>query len=134
MSDQPVTTKEPPVVCPHCEKPLGMDVVANVQAQSKIKYTIWPSAGELMSTRAIGGQITAIGDLLKACGKEAGAPTETLIEKVETGAGGEITIHVLVARFDHEHAPAKRNARLKAARKSNAVTRPAAAAKGVTYA
>lgn len=99
-----------PLKCPHCNGDLGLEVTAKLKAESQMVFRFSPHPGELMTAKNVGGAIEDFGNLLKACGRDAGVPTEVLVERIETSETGEISVHVLIAR-GHEHAQSTRNKR-----------------------
>ena len=99
--------------CPHCGEAFTAGVVAKAQEASRMKFSLAADKGELMTAKNIGGAIEAMGALLIACGRAEKIATEVLVEKIETDEEGKITAHFLIARWDHQHAPRARNARLK---------------------
>lgn len=99
--------------CPHCGKPLPLEIVAKLTKESSFQLSISPAPGQLMNAKGVGGSIAAVGNLIKAIGREMKVPTEVLVEKIETDDSGKITVSVLIARFDHPLAVAARNGRKK---------------------
>ncbi|HEV2100517.1 MAG TPA: hypothetical protein VGR45_16560 [Stellaceae bacterium] len=81
-----------------------------------MQFSVSPTPGEYLAASNIGGMIENISQLLKAVGRSMKAPTEVLVERIETDAAGKITVHLIVARIDHPHGPKQRGERLKAQR------------------
>jgi hypothetical protein len=95
--------------CPGCGKPLGRVLVAQLKEEHRISYSITPKPGELINTRTLGDTCTHFGKLLEAIGKELGAKTTVLVERIETDDKGEHTIHCLIARVLNPAAQKKQS-------------------------
>jgi len=99
-------------VCPHCHEPLTFETVVEIKNQSRIKFSISPNPGELMTAKTIGGSLTNLESLLKEIGRGLKAPTEIMVEKIDTDEAGTIVFHLLIARYhDHRHSAVNREAR-----------------------
>ena len=126
MTDDPrtATSEEPakrtPVPCPHCGGEVSFELVAKYQDQSRIRFDLHAAPGELMSAKHVGEALSAMGDLMRACAKEVGVPTEVLVERIETTAdGGGLHFHLLVIRFE---TVAARKLRIKKSKESAEVS------------
>jgi hypothetical protein len=111
MADQP-SAPESTVLCPHCGEPfaVGLGVLAP-GAESRMVFRITPGPGEYLTADHAGQAIAQFGKLLKAIGRDQGVPVEAVIEKMES-RDGEISVHVLIARWDdHQHSAVNRKRR-----------------------
>ena len=88
-----------PVKCPHCSGEISYSYVAKAADASRMRFALKPMPGEFMTAQVIGNSLAAFGDLLIASGKQLGANTVVLVEKMENGLDpGSIDIHLLAAR------------------------------------
>lgn len=94
--------------CPHCGGALNLDVIAKLKEESSICFELTPAPGELFSAKNVGESIAAMADLLKAAGREQKVPVEVLVERIETGDDGKISVRMLIAR-GHEHHNSRRS-------------------------
>ena len=85
-------------LCPHCSEPLGLQLVSKLYAEHRIAFSIRPKSGEMISTKTLGGCTTEFGKLLESIGKDMGAKTTVLIERLETDEEGQHFIHCLITR------------------------------------
>lgn len=109
MSDE--ATK---IACPNCKTEIGFQYTAKAADTSRLRYAIKPMPGEYMTAQVVGATLKGIADLLVASGKDLGANSVVLVEKIENGLDpGAIDFHLLVTRgpaFD------ERKKRMKAAK------------------
>lgn len=89
-----------------------------VPDDQRIRYTVTPLDGQLMSAESIGGQLVELSKLLRAVGKDDDPKIRWMVAilNIETLASGEIT-------FDLILAPKMKG-------RNNGVQRPAPAAEG----
>ena len=82
--------------CPKCETELHVDIAGAVGKKQKFCMTLHPEPGSMMQAKTVGGQMTAMDDLMRACCKEDGAKVATYIERIDTDETGAIHIHYVV--------------------------------------
>jgi hypothetical protein len=83
--------------CPHCNVELSAEATARLADESKVAIALEPAPGELFDLKTIGSTLANFAKVLAAVGKEVGAPTLTLLERVECD-NGKLTFHCIVCR------------------------------------
>lgn len=75
----------------------AVTLVGRVLPEQRVKYTVTPQANALMSCEGLGGQIAAIGKLIKTVAKEDGQKAHALIGGISMdGRTGAITFEIVV--------------------------------------
>lgn len=85
-------------LCPHCSKPLGINLVAQLLDESRMAFTITPKEGAFLNARTVAGTLQALERLLASVGKEMGYKTITVVEGVSS-SNGEITVDLLLSNL-----------------------------------
>lgn len=84
--------------CPNCEADLNVETVAEIHAKSRTSFTIRPAPGEMLSLTTVGSAMVALADINKTLGQGLDITTETLLEGIEAGPDGSVTVHMLICR------------------------------------
>jgi hypothetical protein len=84
--------------CPHCSERLGLEFVSKLKDTHRISFSIAPKPGEMICAKTLGGTTTQFGKLLEAIGKDLGAKTQVLVERIATDETGQHFIHCLITR------------------------------------
>lgn len=104
------------VDCPNCGTPVHFEVFSKAAPQSHVVFRFKPGKNEMFTAAQLGRSIAAAGDLLKSVGRAQKISTEVLVERIETAECGEISVHLLIARWnDHPQSAASRKRRQRAA-------------------
>ena len=80
------------------EPETAVALVARAGTAQRLKYRITPQPGSLMSAKGIGGQLTALADLMETLAKEDGGPrVHVLVPTITTDpADGSVCFDLLV--------------------------------------
>ena len=89
----------PAISCPHCNEPLGLNIVNRLTAQSRVKFAISPKDGQLLSAKTVGGTLEQMEKLLVSMGKDMGVRTSVSVESVECDKGA-VTFNLLIGRLE----------------------------------
>ena len=92
--------------CPHCDKPLGLELVSRSMDESRLVLALSPHPGEHLSARHVGGMLREMDALLVAIGRDLGHQTHVAIDRITTAQDGTISAHLIVSR--HESGVRKR--------------------------
>ena len=89
---------DPNTLCPHCQKPLGIEAVSKLMSESRFSFTMQPKEGELLSAGTVGGCIEDIAKLMDASAKDFGAKSRTVVEAISSEPDGTIKVDFLITR------------------------------------
>ena len=84
------------VNCPTCEAPVQIDIAAAVGRDQKFSYRVYPERDGMMQAKAIGGQLVAMDDLMRACAREDGGKVRTYIDRITTHVDGSLEFSLIV--------------------------------------
>lgn len=96
MSEAEAADNSP--LCPHCSKPLGLELVSNFSGLSRMSFVLSPQPGEFMTARTVGGALENLDKLHAAIAKEMGHKVTTTVHNV-TCESGKITFELAIARY-----------------------------------
>ena len=82
--------------CPHCAQEFHVEAEARLPPETKLRFSITPRPGEMVSASTVGGTMTEMQKLLAAVGRSMGAKTVTLVEGLSTGEDGALHIDLRV--------------------------------------
>lgn len=71
-------------LCPTCETPLYMDIRGAIGKTERFSYRVSPEKNNMMRARAIGKQLVALDDLMRACAKDDGVKVALYLESIVT--------------------------------------------------
>ena len=86
------------MTCPHCKAPFSAEFIAKAADESRVVIAVTPAAGEMFDIMTLGGLLRGFARLLRASGASLGADSTILLEKVESGEGGQLVFRCIVAR------------------------------------
>ena len=84
------------VECLKCGETFHVDIAAAVGKDQRCSYRVYPGQAGMMQAKAIGGQLVAFDDLMRACAREDGGKVRTYIDRIETHADGSLEFFLVV--------------------------------------
>ena len=84
------------VACPKCNEVMQIDIAGAVGKDQKFSYRVYPELGSMMQAKAIGGQLTAMDNLMRACAVQDGGKVRTYIDRIETHDDGSLEFFLIV--------------------------------------
>lgn len=82
--------------CPKCETQLHIDIRGAVGKDQRFSYRVYPKDGQMMQAQALGQQLTAMDEVMRACGKADGSDLATYVDGIETHEDKSIEFHLIV--------------------------------------
>ena len=94
--------------CPHCAEKIAYNIVAKFKNLQRVKMKIEPNKDSMLSAETVGGVLSNLSELMKACAEQVGGTIIPLVEKIESDANGCVSMTLLLATTKHHKPQASR--------------------------